>query len=332
MAADQARHRRGADAGARPHAARRRAARPRLCRALLHRLRESSSAICSAATTDSQRTPHGRPTSPAFPPPRSSPWRAGCRAGARWSRSRIRCSARNMASSRSGWARCSRRCSARSACRAAALTTRSARSATPARRPNAVADSDAAAGQQRRQRLHPGGAHQPTCCSIRASRSTSTASALHLSRHPAGLLGRRQSVPSSPGHQPAAPRLQRPETIVVHESAWTATARHRRHRAAGDHDAGARRHRRRRHRPECWSRCSRRSSRSARRATTTTSSPRWRERLGVERGLHRGPRQPRNGCAISTSRRGARWPTPAACAGLRRVLGRRANSRCRAAR
>ena len=39
VAADQGRHRRRADAGARAHAARRKSARPRLCRALLHRLR-----------------------------------------------------------------------------------------------------------------------------------------------------------------------------------------------------------------------------------------------------------------------------------------------------
>ena len=41
------------------------------------------------------------------------------------------------------------------------------------------------------------------CLLIRASPTTSTARG-HLSRHPAGLLGGRQSVPSSPGHQPAA--------------------------------------------------------------------------------------------------------------------------------
>ena len=39
LAADQGRHRRGADAGARAHAPRRKSLGPRLCRALLHRLR-----------------------------------------------------------------------------------------------------------------------------------------------------------------------------------------------------------------------------------------------------------------------------------------------------
>ena len=39
------------------------------------------------------------------------------------------------------------------------------------------------------------------------------------------LLVGRQSVPL-PGPEPVAPRLARPETIIVHEPWWTATARH----------------------------------------------------------------------------------------------------------
>ena len=49
----------------------------------------------------------------------------------------------------------------------------------------------------------------------------------HLSRYPAGLLGRRQSVPSSSGPQSPAPAPSRSvDTLVVHELGWTATARH----------------------------------------------------------------------------------------------------------
>ena len=48
-----------------------------------------------------------------------------------------------------------------------------------------------------------------------------------LSRHPAGLLGRRQPVPPPSGSRPAARRLRAARTrSIVHESAWTATARH----------------------------------------------------------------------------------------------------------
>ena len=39
----------------------------------------------------------------------------------------------------------------------------------------------------------------------------------------------------------------------------------------------------------CWWRCTARSRPSARRATTTRSSPGWRERLGHRRGVYRGP-------------------------------------------
>ena len=44
--------------------------------------------------------------------------------------------------------------------------------------------------------------------------------------HPAGVLGRRQPVPPPPGPEPADRGVARPETIIVHEPWWTATARH----------------------------------------------------------------------------------------------------------
>ena len=81
-----------------------------------------------------------------------------------------------------------------------------------------------------------------------------------LSRHPAGLLGRRQSVPSSSGHQQAAPRLA---DAGDHRGARAVVDRDRaprRHRAAGDHVTGAKRHRRRAPRPATSSRWGRRSS------------------------------------------------------------------------
>ena len=63
----------------------------------------------------------------------------------------------------------------------------------------------------RRCRTRPGSRSRrrasPTACSIRASRYDFNGKSADLSRHPAGLLGRRQSVPPPPGPEPAAPRL-----------------------------------------------------------------------------------------------------------------------------
>ena len=92
-------------------------------------------------------------------------------------------------------------------------------------------------GAHRRLLLNPGGAYD-----FNGKRG-------NLSRHPAGLLGRRQSVPPPPGPQQAAPRLaeardhRRARAVVDRDRAP------RRHRAAGDHLAGAQRHRRRAPRP-----------------------------------------------------------------------------------
>ena len=73
----------------------------------------------------------------------------------------------------------------------------------------------------------------------------------------------------------------RVETIVVHEPWWTARRAARRYRAAGHHDAGARRHRLLRARPlrardEAGGR-----RRRARRATTSRSWPTSPSALGV---------------------------------------------------
>ena len=184
---------------------------------------EIFSAICSAATTTRQRTPHGRPRSPAFPLPRSSTSPAVLPRG----RTLITVShslQRAQYGEQPVWmGACSRPCSARSACPAADIITRSARSATPA-----AGSMPCRFRRCRKARMGSATSSRslasPTCCCIRASCSNITA-ARCIPGYQAGLLGGRQSFPSPPGHQPAAARLHVPQTIVVHESAWTPMAK-----------------------------------------------------------------------------------------------------------
>ena len=69
------------------------------------------------------------------------------------------------------------------------------------------AAADAAAGPQRRRRIHPGRPHRRHAAQSR--RLVSLQRQDHdLSRHPPGLLGRRQSVPPSSGPQPPAARFR----------------------------------------------------------------------------------------------------------------------------
>ena len=154
--------------------------------------------------------------------------------------------------------------------------------------------------QESDQRHHPGGAHlRLPAASRRAVRLQRQAR--QLSRHPAGLLGRRQSVPSSPGHQQAAPRLAEARN---HRGARAVVDRDRaprRHRAAGDHVARAQRHRRRaarqvHHRDAAGGRAGRRGAQRLRR-----SSASWRSGSAMPRPTRRAAtRWP--GCGISTSR------------------------------
>ena len=149
-----------------------------------------------------------------------------------------------------------------------------------------------------------------------------------LSRHQAGLLGGRQPVPSSPGHQPAAARLQRPANHRRARERLDADGEIRRHRAAGDHDAGARRHRRRRHRSKAGRdaqgrRPDRRSARRFRYFCRAVASG-WASNRPSRRAATAG-----NGWRISTSRRGARLPMPAAMRPTSKSSGGAANSRCR---
>ena len=123
--------------------------------------------------------------------------------------------------------------------------------------------------------------------------------ARHLSRHPAGLLGRRQSVPPSSGHQQAARRPgggPKPSSCTSRggprpRAMPTSCCRRPRRSSATTSAARAA--------TSSSSRCSRRSSRSARRATTSTFSARWRSGSAAKR-VHAGPR--RDGLAAPSLR------------------------------
>ena len=146
--------------------------------------------------------------------------------------------------------------------------------------------------------------------------------ALHLPRHPPRLLGGRQPLPPPPGPRPAAPRLA-PARHGRRPRAATGPPRPpRRHRPARDHDPRARRHRRPPAATRPRSRCTASPSRSARRATTTRSSPRWPRELGMRPEFTEG-RDEMAGCAHlyeADAARGRRRGLRAA--DVRRVLGR----------
>ena len=93
-------------------------------------------------------------------------------------------------------------------------------------RRRALLRPDAAAGHQPGAGLHPGRAHHRHAAQSRRARSTTTAQEHHLSRHPPGLLGRRQSVPSPPGPQPPARAPGAgPRRSIFHEQFWTPAAK-----------------------------------------------------------------------------------------------------------
>ena len=82
VAADQGRHRRGADAGARAHAAGRKPLGPRLCRALLHRLRHLRTLSARPRRPYAKGRGMGGRYHRHSRPARSSTSPAGCRAAA----------------------------------------------------------------------------------------------------------------------------------------------------------------------------------------------------------------------------------------------------------
>ena len=144
--------------------------------------------------------------------------------------------------------------------------------------------------------------------------------AQHLSRYPAGVLGGRKSVPSSSGHQQAAARLC---AARHHRGARSVVDRDRapcRHRAAGDHVAGAQRHRRRAARPLHHGDASRdRAGRRGAQRLCDLQRAVAAARLG--RDLHAGPRRECVAAAPLRSMPPQRRRQCRAAAGLRHVLG-----------
>ena len=141
--------------------------------------------------------------------------------------------------------------------------------------------------QESDQRHHPGGAHlRLPAQSRRAVRLQRQAR--QLSRHPAGLLGRRQSVPSPPGHQQASPRLAdspRPSWCTSRggpRPRATPTSCCRRPRRWSETTSAARAA------TSSSSPWGRRSSRSGRRATTSTFSASLAQRLGYAEAYTQG--------------------------------------------
>ena len=287
LAADQGRHRRGADAGARPHAAASKISGTAPLSRATAPASKSSNAICSAAMTTRQRTRHGRPVSPAFPLPTIIDLARRLPRG----RTLITVShslQRAQYGEQPVWM-------------GAVLAAMLGQIGLPGggynyalgalghtgRRPHGVPIPTLPQGKNgvgdfipvariSDMLLNPG---KPFEYNGRATA---------LPRYQAGLLGGRQPVPSSPGHQPAAARLQRPANHRRARERLDADGEIRRHRAAGDHDAGARRHRRRRHRSKAGRDAQGRSIRSAKRAMISIFLPRCRGALGVEQAFAEG--------------------------------------------
>jgi hypothetical protein len=98
------------------------------------------------------------------------------------------------------------------------------------------------ARHQRGPRLHPGRPlHRHAAQSGRQDPVQRAGD--HLSRHPPGLLGGRQSVPSPPGPQPPARGVAQARDDRVQRAVLDPGRAHGRHRAARDHRARARRYR-----------------------------------------------------------------------------------------
>ena len=170
--------------------------------------------------------------------------------------------------------------------------------------------------------VHPGGANRGLAPASRRPLRLRRPAA-DLPRHPPGVLGRRQPVPSPPGPRPPAPGV-RP---AGHDrGARAALDRHRparRHRAPGHHHPGARGHRRRAARQPPHRHAPGRRPRG-RGAGRLRGAGRRGRPAGRGRGLHRGP----DGAGVAGApvrRVAGPARAPGARGGaVRRVLGGRA--------
>ena len=178
---DSSEHRHGADAGARAYAAGRTAARRRISRSLLHRLRDVSPLSAGRATTQRPRMPNGPRRSAASLRTAFAISRAAPPTPAASSPAHGRCSARIAANSPTGWRSHSPRCSAASACRVADSPSATARSAASACRA-----STCRVRKYRRRPIRPAAPFRsrasPTCCSSPAlTSSTAVATSIRTS-------------------------------------------------------------------------------------------------------------------------------------------------------
>ena len=121
----------------------------------------------------------------------------------------------------------------------------------------------------------------------------------------------------------------RPDTVIVHDSAWTATRAARRYRIAGDGHLGARGHRRLAGRSVAGGDApgGARLCRGARRLRHLL--PGWPQRLGDRRALSPKAVRRASGCSIFTSRPAARCSSAAPRRPISTSSGRRASWFCR---
>ena len=171
--------------------------------------------------TASRKTLPGRPRFAGSRPTRSSRSLAGLQVDARWSPVRNRCSAPSMASSRCGWAWYWPPCSAnRSAGRRLAYalgsTSNTGKPAPAVPVPTLPRAATALPISSRWRACR-------TCCCIRASLTTTGSGS--LTPRSGWSIGR-AAIRSIIIRIQRLPRLGPPDIVVVHESAWTASARH----------------------------------------------------------------------------------------------------------
>ena len=196
--------------------------------------------------------------------------------------------------------------------------------------PLAVPLPDAAARPQQHRRFHPGGAHRRHAAAPRRAVRLQRPAA-DLSRHQAGLLGRRQSVPPPPGSEPAAPRLRPPGHCHRARFGVDRDRAPRRYRVAGDDHPGARGYRRLGRRSAVGGDAPRRGA--LRRGARRLRDLRRSGRSGSASPKH-SPRAARHasGSRTSTSRPVARCCRAASTRPISTSSGKRASWCCRLCR